>query len=417
MNGDCWISNVKLETGFRRKEDGSIIGTETAAYHLRLGDGFVKELIPASEPLSVALPIIEGSSYLLLPSFSEMHLHLDKTLIGEAWQAIPPGKGVVERSELEHKTLSEHAHTTAARAERLLQTVMDAGSTYVRTHVDIYPAIGLKYLKEIQSVLEAYDGKLAYDIVAFPQQGLLRSGSKELLRAAMREGATMVGGVDPATVDIDIERSLQEMVEIAVEFGGGIDLHLHDPDYLGTHTIRRLAQLTIEAGLQGKVSVSHAFCLGEVPEGATADLAGLLRKAGIRIINSVHHKATLPHVQVLQRYGVPFSLGCDNVQDSWQPFGNGNLLERAGRLSERLRWLDEYSLNRALGCITDGVMPLDAGGNRVWPQPGDVANLVLMDASCSSEAIARRRACKAVFFRGAHVAGKLMSAGERMVVV
>ena len=51
------------------------------------------------------------------------------------------------------------------------------------------------------------------------------------------------------------------MVELAVEGNAGIDLHLHDPDQLGTFTMKRLAQLTKEAGLQGKVAISHAFGL------------------------------------------------------------------------------------------------------------------------------------------------------------
>ena len=91
------------------------------------------------------------------------------------------------------------------------------------------------------------------------------SKSTELVRQALRRGASLVGGVDPATVDGDIEASLQEMVGLAVEANAGIDLHLHDAHHLGTFTMKRLAQLTIEAGLQGKVAISHAFGLGDIP--------------------------------------------------------------------------------------------------------------------------------------------------------
>ena len=56
-----------------------------------------------------------------------------------------------------------------------------------------------------------------YEIVAFPQHGLLRTEAHSLMREAMKMGATLVGGVDPATVDNNIEKSLFDMMEIAVE--------------------------------------------------------------------------------------------------------------------------------------------------------------------------------------------------------
>ena len=44
----------------------------------------------------------------------------------------------------------------------------------------------------------------------------------------MRMGAHLVGGVDPATVDGNIEKSLNTIMDIAVEFDSDIDIHLHD---------------------------------------------------------------------------------------------------------------------------------------------------------------------------------------------
>lgn len=45
-------------------------------------------------------------------------------------------------------------------------------------------------------------------------------------------GAHLVGGVDPATVDGNIEKSLNTIMDIAVEFDSDIDIHLHDADQL-----------------------------------------------------------------------------------------------------------------------------------------------------------------------------------------
>ncbi|ANE45191.1 deaminase [Paenibacillus swuensis] len=427
--GAFWLKNVLVETGFTYDEEGRVDGTETELVHLRIQDGVIAEIVPArdfaamtvhagaesaekipagSHPTSTGgglLPIVEGGGHLLLPSFIEKHVHLDKTLLGEPWRAVLPASGVVERCGIEKKVLAGVPLSTRERAESLLDVLLAAGSTHVRTHVDIYPEVGTRNLEGVQQALEEYRGRVSSEIVAFPQHGLLRSESGRLVREAMRQGAGLVGGVDPATVDGDVERSLQEMVEIAVDFGAGIDLHLHDPDYLGAFTIRRLAALTVEAGLQGKVSVSHAFGLGEVPEREGEALASLLAEAGITVVTSVPHRRTLPPVPLLRAKGVAVAVGSDNIFDTWQPFGNGDGLERAGRLAERFRWVDEFALSRALGYITGGVTPLNDAGEQVWPRVGDGASLVLCEASCSAEAVARRARRVMVFYRGTKVAG------------
>ncbi|MCM3628179.1 hypothetical protein M3194_12470 [Paenibacillus glycanilyticus] len=71
---------------------------------------------------------------------------------------------------------------------------------------------------------ETFAGKMTHEIVAFPQHGLLRSHAVELVREAMKQGATHVGGVDPATVDENIEKSLQTIIDIAVQTNAGVDI-------------------------------------------------------------------------------------------------------------------------------------------------------------------------------------------------
>ncbi|GED34288.1 hypothetical protein BCE02nite_54290 [Brevibacillus centrosporus] len=76
------------------------------------------------------------------------------------------------------------------------------------------------------------------------------------------------------------------------------------------------------------------------------------------------------------------------------------MLQKANRLAERFRWTDEFRLSRALGYVTGGVTSLDDTGVRVWPNVGDQADAVLLQASCSAEAVARQSAKAAVFFQG-----------------
>ncbi|MBD7909093.1 amidohydrolase [Sporosarcina gallistercoris] len=400
------LKNILLETGYS-KENGRVKATETKLFHLKISEGRIAKIIDIETELPLDVETIDGKGQLVLPSFKEQHVHLDKTYMGEPWRACVPASSVIERSEIEKNILSSMDLGTEERAKNLLDVLLSHGSTSVRTHVDIYPEVGLANLTGVQNALTDYEHKVDSEIVAFAQHGLLRGNTVQLLREAVRNGAGLVGAVDPATVDLDIESSLVQLIDIAVEGNAGIDLHLHDPGHLGTFTMKRLAALTMEAGLQGKVAVSHAFGLGDVTPAEARQVAELLKEAGVSIISSVPIGRNIPPVPLLDEVGVNVALGNDNIYDSWWPTGNGDILERLGRLVEINRWTNELSLSQSLRFITNGITPLSIAGEQVWPAQGDLADFVLVDATCSAEAVARRAKRTAVFRRGALVAGEL----------
>lgn len=406
MSTAFWLTNARLESGYEVQE-GVITGTKTEICHVFIEDGNIAKIVSSDKTITDSWPQHDVKGVLLLPSFTEKHCHLDKTLLGDRWRSVTPVSSIFERLDIEKATLPALDTRTQDRAERLLQMYLESGVTHVRTHVDIYPEAGLANFEAVQQALRAFERKLSYEIVAFPQHGLLRSKSKEWVRQALRGGAGLVGGVDPATVDGDIEASLQEMVELAVEANAGIDLHLHDAHHLGTFTMKRLAQLTIEAGLQGKVAISHAFGLGDIPTPQAIEMGEMLADAGVAIISSVPIGRNMPPVGLLHECGVEVAVGCDNIFDVWSPFGNGDVLERAGRLAEVSRWVDERSLARTLQYITGGMTPLGPDGEQIWPQVGDAASIVFVEASCSAEAIARRSKRVATMFKGSIVSGSL----------
>ena len=399
MSRTYWLTNARLETGYI-KENDRVTGTKTELFHLLIEDGRIEKIIKDSESVGNSFPVMDAKGLLLLPSFIEKHVHLDKTYMGESWRACIPASGVIERCNIEKDILSSIPASTQQRAEALLDVLLSYGSTHVRTHVDIYPEAGLHNLEGVSLALETYSNRLSSEIVAFAQHGLMRPGTVQLVREAMRNGAGIVGAVDPATVDNNIEASLVQLLDLAVEGNADIDLHLHDPGHLGTFTMKRLAYLTKQAGWEGRVAVSHAFGLGDVTKEEAIEMAGILRDAGISIVTSLPIGRNIPPVNLLTECGVEVAVGNDNIYDSWWPTGNGDVLERAGRLLERFRWTDEVSLGQSLKYITGGKTPLDHKGNQSWPKIGDVASLVLVEASCTAEAVARRAKRKVVIYKG-----------------
>ncbi|GAB4073167.1 amidohydrolase family protein [Barrientosiimonas marina] len=404
MTTAFWLTNALLETGYQTFQ-GRITGTATDLFNLLIEDGKVSQVVPAADSLTDDLPQTDAGGLLLIPSFIEKHCHLDKTLLGDQWRSVTLVDSIFERFDIEKNVLSSLETTTQTRAEKLLNCYASSGVTHVRSHVDIYPEAGLTNLEEVQKALETYEGQLSSELVAFPQHGLLRSGAQDLVRDALRNGADYVGGVDPAMVDGDIETSLQTTVELAATENAGIDLHLHDAGHLGIFTMQRLAQLTKEAGLQGNVSVSHAFGLGDIPVSQAAEMAEQLQEAGIAIISNVPIDGRFPPLPLLAGRGVNVALGCDNIFDVWSPFGNGDVLERANRLAEVSQWVDERSLSQTLSFITGGKTPLNEAGEQVWPHIGDEASFTFADATCSAEVVARRRERLVTMFQGNVISG------------
>ncbi len=406
MQQEYWLMNVLLEKSYE-KDRGVIVGTTTELCHLHIKEGIIVNILSADQPVDSNIEKIDGKMKLLMPSFIEKHVHLDKTFLGGPWVAVKQEESIIDQCKLEHNRLIALTMTTEERAIVLLDKLLQNGSTHVRTHVDIYPEVGLENIVEVMQALTHFSGRLSYEVVAFPQHGLVRKKAKSMVRDALCLGAGIVGGVDPASVDGNIEESLFQMMDLAVEANAEIDLHLHDSDYLGIYTMKRLAALTMDAGWQGRVNISHAFALGQIPLTEAEEMADLLVEASISITTALQHNVTLPPVPLLKEKGVRVAVGSDNIYDAWRPFGNGDLLERVGRLTNRFHLLDEYSLDQSLGYITNGITLLDKEGNRMWPIQGSEANMVLVEAGCVAEAIARRVKRIAVFFQGKLVAGTI----------
>ena len=89
--GNYTLKNVRLETGFIEDESG-IIGTKTDLFSIEIKDGKIAKISAKNPQLTDA---IDAKRLLMLPSFKDMHVHLDKTLYGLPWQALSPKRRTV----------------------------------------------------------------------------------------------------------------------------------------------------------------------------------------------------------------------------------------------------------------------------------------------------------------------------------
>ncbi|ALC86767.1 deaminase [Bacillus sp. FJAT-22090] len=396
-----WLSNVKLEIGEKLLPNGTI-ETETGLFHLKVEDGKIVDQLSANENVPAGYKVIDMKQKLALPTFKEMHNHLDKTYMTLDWKACIPVANLKERLDLEAQELSILAGSAQQRATKMIETLLQSGSTHIRTHVNIDPYIGLKNLEGVVAALETFKGKVTADIIAFPQHGLLRESVPQLMREAMRSGATMVGGLDPAGIDRAIEKSLYEVMDIATEFDADVDIHLHDGGHVGYYTTDKWIDIVQEANYRGRTALSHSFCLGDIPIPQQIVVANRLAEADVAIMSTIpiNLNRVIPPIDLLDNHGVKVHFGCDGFYDSWSPYGNGDVLEKATRFCELTNKKDEKSLKNALKWVTGGILPLNKEGQKVWPNIQDDANFIFFDAASSAEVVARKPKNRLVMVKG-----------------
>lgn len=399
-----WIKNVVLETG-REEVAQNTIKTITKEVCLYIQDGVIKEI--ASVVPEDAIDVVDAKGYLALPSLVDNHVHLDKGHYGGKWQAVVPMHSVAERIVEEEGFLRDALVETPQKAQALIDLIASKGVTFLRVHTNVDPVIGLENLSAIKKVLNNNKHKLNYELVAFPQHGTVLTENIGLLSKALEdESVTILGGVDPASIDGDIEKSLKTTFELAAKYKKEVDIHLHDGGSLGLFEMERIIKYTHALNLQGKVQISHAFALAEVSGDPLLNLLKRLKEADIAINTTVPLGTKALSIPMLKSQGIRVHVVNDNINDHWSPFGSGDLIERASRAAEVFQMTDEVSLSQALGLVTNGVTPLDQEGNMVWPKEGDKGNLLFVKAESSAQLIARVCSERVVFFEGNLVSGE-----------
>lgn len=324
------------------------------------------------------IPAVDGANAIAIAPFVECHVHLDKILWGLPWHGInvPPSLRAMIDNEV---AIRENLPwSVEERAGNLMRQCVSMGSTHIRSHVDISARYKLDNLHGVLKAWETHKAAVGLEIVAFPQTGMLtHPGTAELMEAALDEGAGIVGGIDPAGIDGDPKGHLDTIFAMAHRKQAKIDIHLHERGELGLFELELIAERTRALGLRGRVVVSHAFCLGDAKGKRREEMIDLLADAGVGIISAVPGEIAFPPMFELARRGVRCAVASDSLRDTWNPHGNGDMLERCWLLAWRTNCRTDAELTAALDMGTRrGAELLGLEGHGL--EPGCEGSLVLI---------------------------------------
>ncbi|MGW6399228.1 amidohydrolase family protein [Streptomyces sp. NPDC055134] len=368
---------------------------------------------PAAQPDG---EVVEGRGRLLLPSFSDVHVHLDSTRIGLPFRPHTGGPGVWKMTMNDRENWRSAEVPLVERVAGTLERMIARGTTRVRSYAQVDVDCKLEKFEAVVAAKEKFAGQAEVQIMTFPQAGILREkGTAAYLEASLKAGADVMGGIDPCTLDRDPKGHLDVVFGLAEKYQVEVDIHLHEPGELGVFSTDLILERTRALGMQGKVTMSHAYELGSVSESVSRRIIDDFAELDIAMATvAPSARGQLSPVDLTEA-GVRVGLGEDGQRDYWSPYGNCDMLDRTWQLAFTNNFRRDELIEMSLAIATVGgasIMSHDVArpagvADRPGLAVGDRADLLLVDGETPSSAVMDRGTDRTVLHDGVVVADQL----------
>jgi len=373
-----------------------------------------KKIREISRKLKVtAKKTIDAKKNLVTEAFCNAHLHLckvwtlqmmdEKALkdyhgsdMGKAMTAIELAARVKENYD--EKWIIRNVRQAVDLAARY-------GNLHIRAFADVDSKARLEGVKALIKAREEFKGIVDIQVVAFPQDGVVREpGAEKLVKKAMDLGADVVGGIPWIEFTEDDERShIRKMMAIAREYKKDVSMLVDDAGDATLRTLEMLAVETIKNGWEGRVLAQHARAMCLYPKPYFQKVAALLKKAKIGIVTDPHTGPLHARVKELLEEQVLVCLGQDDISDAYYPYGRNNMLEVAFLASHLLWMTGADDMETLYDMITvNGAKAMNVKNFGI--REGGVADMVVLGVGTVLEALRFQEAPRYVISSGKVVA-------------
>lgn len=356
---------------------------------------------------------VNAEGGLVTESFANPHLHMCKVytflMIGE--EAIRHYHGEMMGSamtaiELASKVKEKyHESWIYENARKAALEALKHGCTHIRAFVDTDTKARLEGVKALLKARDEFKDALTIQVVAFPQDGVLRDpGAEELIWEAVEMGCDVVGGIPWIEyTDEDARLHIDKMFEIAKRYNKDVAMLTDDAGDPGLRTTEMLAVKAIKEGWTGRVAACHARAMQLYPDPYFKRLAHLLKRAGMSVVSDPHTGPLHARVQQLLSSGVNVAFGQDDIADAYYPYGRNKMLEVAF-LCSHLLWMTSL---RDMETIYDMITTRAAKAMNIKDHElrvGGAADMVVFNVKSVYEAIWNQAEPRYVISRGKVVA-------------
>ncbi|MEL6100040.1 MAG: amidohydrolase family protein [Pseudomonadota bacterium] len=347
--------------------------------------------------------VIDATGDLVSAPFVDPHFHMDATLSYGTPRINASGtllEGIGLWGELKQTATVDDM---VARALSYCDWAVSMGLLAIRSHVDTCDD-NLKGVEAMLQVRETVRPYLDLQLVAFPQDGLLRdpTAHANTLRA-LDMGVDVVGGIPHFERTMaDGAESIRILCEIAAERGLPVDMHCDETDDPDSRHIESLAFETQRLGLQGRVAGSHLTSMHSMDNYYVSKLIPLIAESEISAIpnplinimlqgrhDTFPKRRGLTRVKEMQAAGIRVGWGQDCVRDPWYSLGTADMLDVAFMGLHVAQMSSPEEMRRCFDMVTvENAAILELADYGL--HEGALASLVVLDAQDPIEAVRLR---------------------------
>ena len=275
-------------------------------------------------------------SKILFPRFVEAHAHLDKSF---TWVDYPNFKSTYENALLIN--LEEHITRTSnkvlQRAEDSINRAIKNGYRAIRTHVDTYISQDINIWSELFNLKKKYTKFVKIQFVALaPLEYWSTNHGEELARMIQRNDGIIGGVVVPPFNKKKLSNLIKTTLLLADKYKLEVDFHIDESSHKPGLGINLLIRILNKLKISVPITCSHLSSISLLKKYKLRNLCKELAAKNIKVIalpltnfwllnrdefNTPLKRPVAP-IKQLQNYFIDVSIGSDNVQDSWYPFGN-----------------------------------------------------------------------------------------------
>ena len=163
-----------------------------APQDILIKEGVIKDI--ASKITLDNIPIIDADFHFVTPPFVDSHFHMDATLSYGLPRVNKSGtllEGIKLWGELKPNLTAD---AIKERALKFCKWAIARGTLAIRSHVDVsgQNLVGVEALLDVRETMKDF---IDIQLVAFPQDGLLRANCLDNLNTALDMGVDVVGGI------------------------------------------------------------------------------------------------------------------------------------------------------------------------------------------------------------------------------
>jgi cytosine deaminase len=366
---------------------------------------------------------IDAAGSLVLPGLFNLHLHADKCLLGEIMRPNLSGT-LPEAIEITNDFKRKYDPAEVAeRASRAIEAGVKNGTTFFRLFADVGTIGGLRAARGLLLAREKFGGYCDIQVVAFPQEGIVRDpGAAELLDEAMKEGCDIVGGLPwYEYTDAEAREHIDICFDIAKRYDRDIHMLVDDTDDENSRSLEYLALKTMRENFHGRVAASHCGAMAAYNDVYAAKIVDMVATAGVTISVNAHinlvcsarldrepRRRGIARVKELLTRGANVVTSQDDVNDPYYPFGKPDPLECVSMIAHVAQLTLPHELEQAMSMVTENAAKA-ARVDDYGIAPGKRADLVVVGAPSVHEAIRMQPLRRHVIKGGREVARSVVS--------